>query len=30
MNVLVLPGDDIGLDITAAALGVLERAVQPV
>ena len=26
MNVLVLPGDDIGPEITAAAIGVLERA----
>src|SRR5688500_4209411 len=26
MNVLVLPGDDIGPEITAVALGVLERA----
>ena len=26
MNILVLPGDDIGPEITAAALGVLERA----
>ena len=26
MNLLVLPGDDIGPEITAAALGVLERA----
>ena len=28
MNILVLPGDDIGPEITAAALGVLERANQ--
>lgn len=26
MNILVLPGDDIGPEITAAALKVLERA----
>ena len=26
MNILVLPGDDIGPEITAAAVSVLERA----